>query len=69
MTQKLIGQSIEFTPQGSVGLRYLLAGNWSFDAEFMFHHISNAGLAERNIGVNGFGGFIGFTYLFDTPWE
>jgi hypothetical protein len=69
MTQKLIGQSTEFTPQGSVGLRCLLAKNWSFDAEFMYHHISNAGLAERNIGVNSFGGIVGFTYLFDKPWE
>ena len=65
MSQKLIGQAIEFTPQASVGLRYLLAKNWSFDAEFMFHHLSNAGLAERNIGVNAFGGFVGFTHFFD----
>jgi hypothetical protein len=69
LTQKLIGQSIEFTPQGSIGLRCLLAKNWSFDAEFMYHHISNAGLADRNIGVNSFGGVVGFTYLFDKPWE
>lgn len=69
MTQKLIGQSIEFTPQGSVGLRYLLAKNWSFDAEFIYQHISNAGLDERNIGVNALGGFVGFTYLFDKPWD
>ncbi len=68
VTQKLIGQSIEFTPQGSVGLRCLLARNWSFDAEVMFHHISNAGLDERNIGVNSFGGFVGFTHFFDKPW-
>jgi hypothetical protein len=46
-----------------------LAKNWSFDAEFMYHHISNASLADRNIGVNSFGGFVGFTYLFDKPWE
>jgi opacity protein-like surface antigen len=69
MTQKLIGQSIEFTPQGSIGLRCLLAENWSFDAEFLYHHISNAGLTDRNIGVNSFGGGVGFTYLFDKPWE
>lgn len=68
-TQNLIGQAIEFTPQGSVGLRYLLAKNWSFDAEFMFHHISNAGLDERNVGVNSLGGFVGFTYFFDKPWQ
>ena len=68
-TQKLVGQSIEFTPQASVGLRYLLAKDWSFDAELMFHHVSNGGLAERNIGLNSFGGFIGFTYSFDKHWK
>ena len=69
VTQKLIGQSIELTPQGSVGLRYLLGRNWSFDAELMFHHTSNAGLDERNIGVISFGGFAGFTYFFDKTWH
>jgi len=69
MAQKLIGQAIEFTLQGSIGLRYLLARNWAFDAEFTYHHISNSGLDDRNIGVNSFGGVIGFTYLFDNPWK
>jgi len=69
LTQKLIGQSIEFTPQGSLGLRYLLAKNWSFDAEAILHHVSNASLDERNIGVNSLGGFVGFTYFFDKPWQ
>ena len=69
MGQKLIGQAFEFTVQGSIGLRYLLTRNWAFDAEFMYHHISNAGLDDRNIGVNSFGGVVGVTYLFDNPWK
>lgn len=64
-TQKAIGQAIEFTPQGSVGCRYLINENWSIDGEIMLHHISNAGLAERNNGTNALGGFIGLTYYFD----
>jgi len=63
-SQNAIGQSIEFTPQVSLGARYLINKKLSIDAEFMFHHISNAGLDERNVGINSFGGLIGFTRNF-----
>jgi len=66
LSQNTIGQAIEFTPQGSVGIRYLIEKNWSFDAEIIFHHISNAGLDERNRGINALGGFVGFTQFFDN---
>lgn len=62
-SQTNIGQSIEFTLQGSFGARYLVKKNWSVDAEAMFHHISNAGIADRNRGINAVGGFIGLTYF------
>ena len=68
-TQDAIGQAIEFTPQVSVGLRVLVAEDWSVDLEGMFHHISNAGMAERNDGTNALGGLIGATYRFDKVWE
>ncbi len=60
-----IGQAFEFTPQVSLGLRCLLDNSWSIDAEAMFHHISNANLANRNRGINAVGGFVGFTYYYD----
>jgi hypothetical protein len=63
-SQDAVGQSIEFTPQASLGFRYLIRPQWSLDAEFMFHHISNANLSDRNDGINAFGGFIGLTYFF-----
>ncbi len=63
--QRLIGQAIEFTPQASVGFRYLIDRNWSITPEVMFHHISNANMASRNVGINSLGGFIGVSYLFD----
>lgn len=65
-TQDLIGNSVEFTPQGSVGLRWLLGKGWSLDVEGIYHHISNAGLGDRNVGVNAFGGFIGVTWFFGS---
>ena len=62
-------EAIEFTPQASLGLHYLINKKWSIDAEAMLHHISNAGLSERNRGINALGGFIGLTYFFDRLWK
>jgi len=63
-TQQAIGQAIEFTPQCSLGVRYLVGKNWSVDAEGMFHHISNANMSRRNRSINSLGGFLGVTYSF-----
>jgi lipid A 3-O-deacylase len=65
LSQTAIGQSIEFNPQTSLGLHYFIGRDWSLDAEAMYHHVSNAGLAKRNGGVNAVGGFVGVTYYFD----
>lgn len=43
----------------------MIAKNLSLDLEAMFHHVSNAGLEDRNVGVNSGGGFLGITYYFD----
>jgi|WetSurSiteA1Bulk_404760.scaffolds.fasta_scaffold26313_2 lipid A 3-O-deacylase len=69
MAQTEIGQAIEFTPQGSIGLRYFIAPKWTVDVEAMYHHISNAGLSERNGGINAVGGFLGVTYFLDKLWR
>lgn len=67
--QNAIGQAVEFTPQASVGSRFLISQNWSVDAEFMYHHISNASMANRNLGSNALGGFLGVSYFFDKLWQ
>jgi hypothetical protein len=65
LSQSLIGNPIEFTPQLSVGVHYLLSRRWSIDGEVMFQHISNAGInKDRNVGVNALGGFTGVSYSF-----
>jgi len=66
-SQRAIGQELEFTPQAAIGFRYLIDSQGSLDAEFIYHHISNAGLADRNLGINALGGMIGFSYFFDNP--
>ncbi len=67
--QRALGQAFEFTPQVSVGAHFLVAEDWSVDVEAMYHHISNACMADRNAGINALGGMIGVTYYFDKLWK
>jgi opacity protein-like surface antigen len=62
--QIAIGEAVEFTLQAGVGVHYLLSKNWAVGAEADFYHISNAGLARRNAGINAVGGSVGVTYYF-----
>lgn len=64
--QRAIGQEFEFILHAQVGLRYMIAPNVSLDVEGGVQHISNAGMASRNAGVNALGAAVGFTYYF--PW-
>jgi len=68
-TQRAIGNSHEFTPQASLGFRYLIDKNWSIDMEGMFEHISNANAGDRNVGANSLGGFVGITYFYNSLWK
>ena len=64
-TQTAVGQGFNFAPRAGLGFRYLLSESWSVDAEGVYEHISNAGMDDRNGGVNAFGGFVGLTYFWD----
>ena len=66
--QDAIGANVEFTPQFAGGLKFLLDKNWTFNVEGAFQHTSNANTSARNQGVNAYGGFVGFTYVFDKIW-
>ncbi len=62
-SQNLIGNNIEFNPQLSLGIDHKVSKHFSVDVEGIFHHVSNAGLKRhRNVGVNGLGLLVGFTY-------
>jgi hypothetical protein len=60
--QHAIGQALEFYLHYEIGLKYFVAPNMSLDIECGIQHISNGGLANRNLGVNAFGAQIGVTY-------
>jgi hypothetical protein len=63
-TQRAIGSNFEFCDQFEGGLRWRVASNWSLDMEVAYMHISNAGFASRNLGVNNLGIMAGLTYNF-----
>lgn len=63
-SQRALGHFFEFTEHAEVGLKWMVAPDLSLDVALAAQHISNAGLANRNLGVNAFGGQIGLTYYF-----
>ncbi len=63
VTQRLLGQEFEFNLQCGIGLRYLLSNRVALYAEGNWRHISNAGLANRNAGLNSLGVQAGVSYL------
>ena len=63
-TQSEIGNAIEIDVQSAVGLRFLLTPQWSLNGECVYHHVSNAGFADRNIGINAIGGMFGLSRSF-----
>ena len=60
--QDALGEAVEFILQSGIGVRYMINHRWSLDLEGGFQHISNAGFADRNGGINNVGGTVGFTY-------
>jgi hypothetical protein len=62
--QRMIGRPTEFTLRSGLGVRFVILDRWSLDLEGALEHISNAGLADRNRGMNGGGILIGMTRYF-----
>jgi lipid A 3-O-deacylase len=62
--QALVGENLEFLLRAEVGFRYMITDCFSLDVEGGFQHISNAGLALHNGGINNVGGSVGFTYFY-----
>jgi len=64
LIQRALGQPMEFYLQVGGGLRWLIDCNWSLETGVDFTHISNAGIADRNAGLNCLGVSLGLTYHF-----
>ena len=61
---RLIGQDFNFNLDLGAGVRYLLASRWSVNVEYRYQHISNANMADRNLGVNAHGPMLAVSFFF-----
>ncbi len=55
----------EFLLETGPGLQYFLTQNLAVTGAVRLHHISNAGIGDRNTGINAVLGLIGFSYYID----
>ncbi|MFO0699191.1 MAG: acyloxyacyl hydrolase [Nitrospira sp.] len=56
--------SFNFVLETGPGARYYLTPSLSMTAGARFHHISNAGLGDRNVGINAYLTYVGFSWSF-----
>ncbi len=47
-----MGSRLDFSYQGGTGIQYLIRNDLALMAEYRYHHISNAGIAEPNEPLN-----------------
>jgi opacity protein-like surface antigen len=64
LDRRIESQNFNFNLNLGVGVRYFIARNWSLNLECRFQHISNADMAQRNQGVNAFGGLLSVSHFF-----
>ncbi|MEA3209062.1 MAG: lipid 3-O-deacylase [Chthoniobacter sp.] len=62
--QRLVGSDFDFFLGGGFGLRWFVNERCALTLEADYRHISNAGFADRNLGLNSLGGFLGFSTFF-----
>ena len=62
--QRILGSPLLFNLQTGFGTRFLLTEKSALFLEFDYRHISNAGLAERNAGLNSAVGWFGASCFF-----
>lgn len=64
LRHRALAETIEFMPQVGAGFHIHVGDRVSLNAGYRWHHISNAGLGERNLGINSHFPYVGFTYFF-----
>jgi hypothetical protein len=58
---KSMGSRANFVFQGGGGFQYFFRKNMALDLEYRYHHISNAGLSNRNAPVNSSKALLGIS--------
>lgn len=59
------GTQINFVEQVGAGISVFLKDNFSFNWEYRYRHLSNAGIKYPNKGVEAYLSLFGFSYFFD----
>ncbi len=59
-----VGQAFNFNLDAAIGVRYMVAKNWSVNLMCQYQHISNANTGPKNVGINSFGPILGVSYFF-----
>lgn len=58
-----MGTSLDFSYQGGTGLQYMLRKDVALQAEYRYHHISNAGTASPNEPINSSKFLLGVSFF------
>jgi hypothetical protein len=59
-----LGQAWNFLSQAEFGIRFNCLQNLGWHLSYRIQHVSNAGMSERNSGVNSHLFLLGFSYRF-----
>jgi opacity protein-like surface antigen len=62
--QHLLGSDWSFDLQAAAGIRFLTSERFSITLKAEYRHFSNAGLADRNHGLNSLGGVLGVSLFY-----
>ena len=58
------GSQFNFTPQFGIGMQFSLSDHYALSAGYRYRHMSNAGTAKPNRGIDFNMGLVGLTYVF-----
>ena len=62
--QRELGSPVLFNVQAGFGTRFLCTEKWGLFLEVNWRHMSNAGLADRNTGLNQVSSWLGVNFFF-----
>jgi len=59
-----LSSTFEFNLQGGAGVQWFITNNVSINLEARYLHMSDAGIKQPNLGLNGITGLIGISWFF-----
>jgi Lipid A 3-O-deacylase (PagL) len=62
--QRELGSPLFFNLQAGFGARFFCTETCALFLELNYRHLSNGGLAERNVGLNSAGSWLGVSFFF-----